>query len=973
MFVIARRLRIAVVIAFPTTLSALPPGFVDEPVGGSWNQAVGVAFADDGRAFVWEKAGLVWNVEGGVKALAPLIDISEEVGNWRDYGLLGFAVDPDFYNNGYIYLLYVVDYHHLAFFGTGTYDPATNSYFRDTIARLVRYTCTPGDGYRSVDYASRHVLIGDAFGNGFPICNQSHGIGSLAFGDDGTLLASCGDGAGYRSVDTGTPTSGSSNTCLSDGIITQKEDVGAYRSQLLDSLNGKILRIDPATGNGIPSNPWYDISDPDSPRSRVWSLGLRNPFRFTIRPGSGDTDPAKADPGTAYIGDVGWYLWEELQVADGPGQNLGWPVFEGLGYMAVYANQDVPNQDAPNPLFNTTPPGQPICSQEFFTFEDLIIQDTLGPRSFPNPCDPTQQISGTTPTFMHTRPAADWRRGGVARVGTYSGNDADEILIGAPGSPVVGTQFEGSSSTGGVWYTGTQFPVEYQDTYFHADFTGTWIRNFVFDEFDELSEVRKFGEEGIGAIVAMAMDPIEESLYYIGYDAGGCCMLRKIVWAQNTLPIAVAQSDIAYGPAPLVVQLTGTNSSDPEGNPGELNYAWDFDTGTPISHLANPIHRFPSVDASSASDFDGMIFTLNPPQPVGGGNPDPQVMRDGDYPPVGSGESVRQFDTYHAGDQGNEDWIGYIFFGPREVYSLVFQEGKHFFDGGWFDAFTVQSLNAGIWTDVTGFSSTPPYPGNNGLNFETFEFHFDPVLADGIRIHGQPGGSNNFISVGELRVVTAPDVPVLVPTRYDVTLTVTDGRGGQDSTDLDIYINNSPPIVQIISPVDGTILCIEQNTDVDLVASIADNEHTTESLLCSWQTLLHHDVHVHPEPVDSECTSSTVLSPHDSQNAIYYWETVLTVTDPLGLSQTQSAIVTSLICDDGKHCTTQGCDDETGCQAPEWIPCCGSDFDCDGEPDGFTGFDEDMNGPDQPSDKDADDDGDCDLKDVAIVQNDYGS
>ena len=101
---------------------SLPPNFYDESIADDWNQAVGLTFASDGRMLVWEKAGRVWIVENGVRSAAPLIDISEEVGDWRDYGLLGFALDPNFYSNGYIYLLYVVDYHHLAFFGTPNYD-----------------------------------------------------------------------------------------------------------------------------------------------------------------------------------------------------------------------------------------------------------------------------------------------------------------------------------------------------------------------------------------------------------------------------------------------------------------------------------------------------------------------------------------------------------------------------------------------------------------------------------------------------------------------------------------------------------------------------------------------------------------------------------------------------------------------------------------------------------------------------------
>jgi glucose/arabinose dehydrogenase len=69
-------------------------------------------------------------------------------------------------------------------------------------------------------------------------------------------------------------------------------------------LNGKILRINATTGNGVPSNPFYNASAPDSVRSRVFAWGFRNPFRFTVDPVSG----------TLYVGDVGWNTWEMFQV-----------------------------------------------------------------------------------------------------------------------------------------------------------------------------------------------------------------------------------------------------------------------------------------------------------------------------------------------------------------------------------------------------------------------------------------------------------------------------------------------------------------------------------------------------------------------------------------------------------------------------------------------------------------------------------
>ena len=180
--------------------------------------------------FVWEKAGRVWAVQNGVKSAQPVIDIAEEVGDWRDYGLLGFALDPAFLQNGFVYLLYVVDYHHLRWFGTSSYDPNTNEYFHDTIGRLTRLTLDVHSPTLDLVPGSRQVLIGESMTTGIPICYQSHGVGALVFGSDGTLLVSAGEAASYDQVDTGGPHAGSSNTALADGIIQPKEDVGAFRA-----------------------------------------------------------------------------------------------------------------------------------------------------------------------------------------------------------------------------------------------------------------------------------------------------------------------------------------------------------------------------------------------------------------------------------------------------------------------------------------------------------------------------------------------------------------------------------------------------------------------------------------------------------------------------------------------------------------------------------------------------------------------
>ena len=82
---------------------------------------------------------------------------------------------------------------------------------------------------------------------------------------------------------------------------------GALRSQDLrtpadpTSLDGALLRVNPATGAGLPDNP--NAASPDANARRIVAYGLRNPFRFGVRPGTGEV----------WIGDVGWNTWEEIQ------------------------------------------------------------------------------------------------------------------------------------------------------------------------------------------------------------------------------------------------------------------------------------------------------------------------------------------------------------------------------------------------------------------------------------------------------------------------------------------------------------------------------------------------------------------------------------------------------------------------------------------------------------------------------------
>ncbi len=145
--------------------------------------------------------------------------------------------------------------------------------------------------------------------------------------------------------------------------------------------------------------------------------------------------------------------------------------------------------------------------------------------------------------------------------------------------------------------------------------------------------------------------------------------------------------------------------------------------------------------------------------PIGGGNKNLEVIRDGDMPPVGSKDSSRQYDSYSGGGAATEDWIGYQYATPQSFGTVVFQEGINFVDGGWFNNLNVQVRQNGAWVNVTNLVASPVYPANDGVSFETYKLSFTPVTGDAIRIDGQPGGSAAFISVGELQVYGPATLP----------------------------------------------------------------------------------------------------------------------------------------------------------------------------------------------------------------------
>ena len=250
---------------FRLGLETVLSGFI-QPVGVTGN---GV----DGRLFVLERSGVIHIVQNGQRLPTPFLDIAAEVnseGNWEQ-GLLGLAFHPDFANNGFFFVNY------------------TNL---DDDSHISRFKVSDGDA-NLADPNSEVIVL---------TVNQPtviHNGGGLAFGPDGYLYASLGDG----------------------GWISDPDN-HAQNTQL---LLGKVLRLDVSTGDTAPfytvpaDNPFVGVP---TTADEIWALGFRNPWRITFDRETGDL----------YIADVGNFRQEEInfqEAGDPGGQNYGWRCYEG--------------------------------------------------------------------------------------------------------------------------------------------------------------------------------------------------------------------------------------------------------------------------------------------------------------------------------------------------------------------------------------------------------------------------------------------------------------------------------------------------------------------------------------------------------------------------------------------------------------------------------------------------------------------
>ena len=245
----------------PQAATGLPAGFQDALVVSGLSNPTAMAFAPDGRLFVTQQGGQLRVIKNGVLLPTPFLTLT--VNSAGERGLLGIAFDPNFAVNRFIYVYY-----------TAT-TPAVHN-------RISRFRAN-GD---VVDTSVGELVLLN-FDNLSSATN--HNGGALHFGVDGKLYAAHGDNA------------------------------NGSNAQSLNNLLGKIIRMNPVSDPTaqIPTdNPFFATA---SGKNRlIWTRGLRNPFTFSIQPGTGLT----------FVNDVGQGTFEEINDARS-GRNLGWPTTEG--------------------------------------------------------------------------------------------------------------------------------------------------------------------------------------------------------------------------------------------------------------------------------------------------------------------------------------------------------------------------------------------------------------------------------------------------------------------------------------------------------------------------------------------------------------------------------------------------------------------------------------------------------------------
>jgi len=531
-----------------------------------------VQFSPDGTLMmVPDKDGTLYVVEdfeGSNPKTTKALSVSKICNN-VERGFSGCAFHPKFgESNRYIYLYYTYDINNDC--------DSSGNRNRGPVNRLSRFVL--GDNLE-VDKSTEEVFFET------PIMPYgSHNAGNIAFGQDGYLYVSVGDGGG--------------------GISTTNDD-GVLYPQALDMLLGKILRLTD-DGNIPPTNPFVEdksercnkdgwTSKPSIKCQEIYSYGLRNPFKFAM-----DVNNKKKT--RFYINDVGRKTWESIREAgDGfGGANYGYPEREGP-CKKKKATDCKPADEDEGFL-------EPI---HWYIHDEEDGGAVTGGAFYPND-------AGWHPSFQNSYIYADYAFGGVYRMVeggegcAYPKCDppispfADDLKVFSDYMRVTAIKF-GPYKGGQALYVATRGHTGNNGDMgiFRVSYTGPLYST------DDVSS-NGDGDSVLEIIAAPAPAPVP---------------------AANRPPKAVLTADITLGFPPMTVNFDATESFDPDtdGKGFALRYEWDFEgDGYPDESVSGPAvkHTYTKsgiyfayvtvYDSQGAGDVTKIMIEVEraPPQPL---------------------------------------------------------------------------------------------------------------------------------------------------------------------------------------------------------------------------------------------------------------------------------------------------------------------------------------------------------------------